>query len=129
VGGLKIEGIAMNSESCFVCGKNGPGLQEHHLIPGTANRANSEQYGLKVILCAWCHLEVHATVLSTVLRNFGQRYFESNIGDRTEFMRIFGKNFLVQCKDCHAKRICADYYEKADECRIGISGYIKRGTR
>ena len=31
-------------------------LQEHHAMPGTANRRLSERYGLKVYLCIGHHL-------------------------------------------------------------------------
>ena len=102
---------------CYLCGKTGQHV--HHLIPGTANRANSEREGLKVLLCLDCHNLVHLIGnLMKILRVIGelayiQSYFrevaigivnEELSGDCTEeqyfenavqcFRDIFGKSFI-----------------------------------
>ena len=64
-------------DTCLLCG--GLATQEHHLICGTANRKNSEEYGLKIGVCATCHNFIHqygaATRLSKIL---GHAIFERN---------------------------------------------------
>ena len=40
-------------EFCLICGAKAE--HTHHAIPGTANRAKSDRYGLLMPLCANCH--------------------------------------------------------------------------
>lgn len=49
-----MKSIIQKNNECYNCGCSGI-LEEHHIIYGTANRRNSEQYGLKVNLCYNCH--------------------------------------------------------------------------
>lgn len=82
---------------CFICGEHGQ-TEEHHIFGG-ANRWLSEKYGLKVDLCPECHrtgkTAVHnSSCIMEALHKTGQEAFEEQIGSRTEFRTIFGKNYL-----------------------------------
>lgn len=77
-------------------------LEEHHIFFGTANRAKSEQYGLKVKLCLKHHKgdingnkeAVHFNkVYDLMLKEIGQRKFEEN-HSREDFRKEFGKSWL-----------------------------------
>lgn len=88
-----------NKEVCFLCG--GRASEEHHIFGGTANRKLSEQYGLKVYLCPYCHRvgkkAVHSNkVVADVLHKRGQEEFEETHGDRMDFMRVFMKNYIME---------------------------------
>lgn len=93
-------------DTCLLCG--GLATQEHHLICGTANRKKSEEYGLKIPICATCHNFIHhyspAARLSKML---GQAIFEGdyykdlwyqmNEGEneaRESYIENFGKSSL-----------------------------------
>ncbi|MDD7390045.1 MAG: hypothetical protein PUG60_10450 [Lachnospiraceae bacterium] len=84
---------------CYVCGRSCDS-QEHHIFYGTANRSLSEKYGLKVYLCLNHHTATREAVhngnwkLDIRLKQEAQRAFESRHGSRSEFMEIFGKNYL-----------------------------------
>ena len=74
------------------------GLQEHHAIPGTANRKLSERYGLKVYLCRQHHTDgpeaVHNNAVHMrLVKKKAQEAFEE-IHSRKEWMEAFGKNYL-----------------------------------
>ena len=82
---------------CYLCGKYGQ-TDEHHIFGGP-NRMLSEQYGLKVDLCLECHrFGKHAVhkdhAVMDELHRQGQEAFESQVGSRKEFMKIFGRNYL-----------------------------------
>ena len=77
--------------------------------PGTShigecpNRTHSGYYGLKVYLCNVHHLAgtgpeaVHANKkIMAMLHEEGQRAVEDRFGSREEFMKIFGKNFIME---------------------------------
>lgn len=88
--------IISEENKCFICGSE-CWLEEHHIFPGP-NRKNSEQYGLKVKLCHFCHNEPplgahHNRGTELMLKEIGQREFEKHYS-RQEFMRIFGRNYL-----------------------------------
>lgn len=75
-------------------------IQEHHAIFGTAGRALSEKYGLKVYLC----LEHHTSGPEAVHNNAGnalivkrdaQSAFMSHYPG-LDWMKIFGKNYFLE---------------------------------
>lgn len=83
---------------CYLCGKYTK-TEVHHIFGGTANRTLSEDYGLKVDLCLECHqFGKHAVhkdpAVQDELHKQGQEAFEEQIGSRTEFIKIFGRNYL-----------------------------------
>lgn len=92
------------SGTCYLCMLlNGDydrrtGLQEHHVMSGTADRKLSERYGLKVYLCVRHHTEgqdaVHRNkALRRLLQREAQRAFEKEYSPE-KWMEVFGRNFL-----------------------------------
>lgn len=90
--------VLQNEKECFVCGTTF-NLHDHHCIYGTSNRNKSEQYGLKVWLCAHHHNMSNEGVhfnkaLDMKLKTMAQEYYESHYGTREEFIREFGRSYL-----------------------------------
>lgn len=79
---------------CYVCLRQGP-TEVHHMMHGTANRRQADKYGLTVNLCRECHRRVHEghDGLDKELMQTAQRTFEKYHA-HTEWMRVFGKNYL-----------------------------------
>ena len=48
-----MKSIIQEEKRCWVC--RNPHVEEHHIFYGSANRALSEKYGLKVYLCPYHH--------------------------------------------------------------------------
>lgn len=82
-------------EHCIICGNKKDNL--HEIIYGK-NRLNSMKYGFVIPLCLNHHTGdrgIHFNnELNIYYRKKCQEYFEKNIGDRLDFIRIFGKNYL-----------------------------------
>ncbi len=91
-----MKSILQKNKECFVC-KTTYGLEEHHVCFGSANRKQSEKYGLKVWLCAEHHRGnsgVHFNKeLDLSIKRFAQSEFEKT-HTREEFIQIFGKSYL-----------------------------------
>lgn len=95
------ESIIQSEKRCYKSGKTEETnkLFEHHIFGGTANRKNSEKYGLKVWLIREWHTDSpngvhHNAELMQQLHEVGQRAFEEKHGTRADFIRIFGRNYL-----------------------------------
>ena len=89
--------IIQRDECCYLCGRQ-YGLEEHHVLAGTANRRLSEKYGLTVLLCHDCHVgskrgAQYEVVINRQLKRDAQMAFEIEYG-HDEWMKIFGKNYL-----------------------------------
>lgn len=87
-----------NPKICYICGYRND-IEEHHIFFGKGPREISEEYGLKVHLCAKHHRtgrEAAHTCKATNLnlKRIAQRVFESQIGSREDFMKLIGKNYL-----------------------------------
>lgn len=89
---------------CYLCAKlygdyRIQRVQEHHICPGTANRAKSEELGLKVNLCDAHHEHgpeaVHggSRANAELLMIHAQRAYEET-HTREEWMWHIGKNYL-----------------------------------
>ena len=80
---------------CIICGNEKDNL--HEIIYGR-NRLNSMKYGFVIPLCFDHHVGnrgIHSNRdLDLFYRKECQKYFEENIGDRLDFIRIFGQNYL-----------------------------------
>jgi hypothetical protein len=89
--------IQRDRENCYICGST-LNLQEHHCLHGNANRSLADKYGLVVTLCQEHHTGSrgvhHNRNMDLFLIQTAQSCFEEQIGNREEFMRIFGKNWL-----------------------------------
>ena len=84
-----------DTDRCYICGCRG-WLEWHHVFGG-ANRKYSEEDGLKVRLCHYCHNEPPAGVHYNAenmrwLRRLGQRAYEQN-HSRDEFLKRYGRNY------------------------------------
>lgn len=89
-----MESILQKERRCFICARTGE-LDEHHCISGSSNRQNSEAYGLKIYLCRLCHTKLHDNnVMEEQIKQFAQRRWEEEYGDRNDFIAIFGKSWL-----------------------------------
>lgn len=91
---------------CYMCGEYTP-TEKHHIFGGTANRRLSEQDGLFVYLCPYCHnipprgVHFNPERMAT-LHKAGQRAFEESLikkgtppaEARAAFMERYGKNYL-----------------------------------
>ena len=93
-----MKSVLQKNRECWECGRVDV-LNDHHIIYGTANRRISEEYGFKVWLCPEHHTGKHGVhnnnkLLDLRLKTMAQTYFESNLGSRKDFIRLFGRNFL-----------------------------------
>ena len=83
---------------CFLCKKH-MATEKHHIF-GAANRKKSDEIGLFVHLCHYCHNEppngVHFNAKANYnLRKIGQKAAMMHYGWSIEdFRLIFGKNYL-----------------------------------
>lgn len=84
---------------CFVTGS--PNVAIHHIFPGNGRRKLCEEYGFVVALEPRYHnmssYSVHAVPndgLDLQLKQMAQQYFESNYGERKDFIEKFGRSYL-----------------------------------
>lgn len=99
-----MKSIIQSERYCYLCDVlhgewNERNLEAHHIFGGTANRRQSEKYGLKVWLCSDHHRNgkeaAHRSRKSKqLLHELGQSAFELRHGSRQAFMEIFGRNYL-----------------------------------
>ena len=92
-----MDSIVQRERECLVC-KDTTHLQLHHCIYGTANRRNSDKYGLTVWLCHRHHNGSNYSAhfnknLDIRIKQMAQEAFEKT-HTREEFMAIFGKSWL-----------------------------------
>ncbi len=95
-------------------------LHEHHAIGGTANRKQSEKYGLKVYLCPPHHingLSPEAVHGNTEIRRYveaaAQEAFEENFPDK-DFRAVFGKNTEAERKGRRQQAYREGFRQQAD---------------
>ena len=92
--------IQKHTDRCFICHSN-IWLEWHHVFGG-ALRSKSEQLGLKVRLCHYCHNEppygVHQNKeIRQKLQSFAQKKAMAHYGWSTEdFRREFYKNYIKE---------------------------------
>ena len=90
--------IIQSEERCFMCGSF-RWLECHHIF-GASNRKKSEYYGLKVLLCHYCHNEppngVHQNRKNRLmLQKLAQEKAMQHYGwTKEQFREIFGKNYI-----------------------------------
>lgn len=90
--------IISEEKRCYMCGSM-RWLECHHIFEGY-NRKKSEQYGLKVYLCHYCHNEppngVHHNKDNMLkLKRIAQEKAMKHYGWTVEqFREIFGKSYL-----------------------------------
>lgn len=88
--------IIQDDKNCLICGTGV--TEEHHIFFGSANRKQSDKYGLIVYLCAEHHRGEngvhHNRHFDLMLKREAQLVFEEDVGTRLEFMKIFGRSYL-----------------------------------
>ena len=82
---------------CYLCGSRNR-IEVHHIYFGSGYRAISEEYGMKVHLCAECHRESPEAAhmyreTDLYLKKVAQRQYEKD-HTRQQFREIFGKSYL-----------------------------------
>ena len=92
-------------QKCFICGKRGV-VNIHHIMSGVSNRKNSEEDGLKIYLCPNCHADIHDRgkvfiskwqyITESDIKAFGQRKWEETYGTREEFIKRYGKSWIME---------------------------------
>jgi len=92
-----VKSIIQTEKECYFCGIP-YNLHRHHIIYGTANRKQSEKYGLTVWLCQSHHTGcagVHFNrELDLHLKKLAQKRFEAEYGANITFREVFGRNYL-----------------------------------
>ena len=90
--------IISEEKRCYIC-RSVRWLEVHHIF-GAAERNASEQYGLKVYLCHYCHNEPpngvhHNREIRRKLQAFAQKKAMDHYGwSVDDFRSIFHKNYL-----------------------------------
>ena len=90
-----MKSIIQEKKECYIC-KSQQWLECHHIFAGTANKKQSEKYGLKVYLCNSCHRQAQLVYdsgleLKQVAQQIAMKHYGWTVG---EFRKIFGKNYL-----------------------------------
>lgn len=89
-----MESILQTERKCYICGRQGE-LDTHHCCSGSSNRKNSEEDGLKILLCRDCHRKVHNNRdIELQIKQLAQRRWEEEYGDRQDFISRYGKSWL-----------------------------------
>lgn len=77
-------------------------IEKHHVIHGTSGRKLSTQYHLIIGLCGECHRGTYGVhgckghELDEKLKRIAQRYWERKNGSREDFIRVFGKSYILE---------------------------------
>lgn len=89
--------IISNSTYCYICGK--PKDHTHHVIGGS-KRPLADKDGLTIPLCYECHNAMHNSTkefdkdMRDAIKRIAQRRWEETYGNREEFIKRYGKNYL-----------------------------------
>ena len=108
--------ILQSRRECLITGAVGIYLDKHHIFNG-ANRKRSEELGLWVYLRPDWHncssYSVHYDAqLNRVLKKWAQRKCMEYYGwDVDDFIREFGKNYLLEDADWEACPPCFEFAE------------------
>lgn len=90
--------VLSNEKKCFFCGDTRD-LHRHHIYYGIGNRSLSEKHGCWVWICAKHHNMSNRSVhmdrdMDLRLKQYCQRYMESNGWTREDFMEVFGRSYI-----------------------------------
>ena len=82
-----------NLSKCIKCGTCFGHIDKHEIFPGR-NRTNSIKYGFVLPLCNTCHREItNDYEYINKWKVKAQMDFETNIGSKEEFIKIFGMDY------------------------------------
>lgn len=100
-----MKSIIQTERVCFFCGSTNQ-LERHHIF-GAANRKYSEKYGLTVYLCKRHHMEAHSDMATRrILQVRGQMAWEERYGSKSDFMAVFGRDYLWEGNDPENQEPC-----------------------
>ena len=88
--------IMQDDRRCYFCGRLSP-LERHHVFAGCANRPISEREGLWVWLCHEDHTGKYGAQYNKEKRmqlEQDAQYAYEKKHSRSEWMKLFGKNYL-----------------------------------
>jgi len=93
-----MDSVLQQNKECWICHTT-QNLESHHIFFGTANRKQSEKYGMKIWLCNAHHTGSNDSVHRSIDRDmffkrYAQAWFEEHKGTREEFREIFGRSYL-----------------------------------
>ena len=93
-----MDSIIQKNKECFVCHSQ-RFLEVHHVLFGRKNHDLSEEYGLVVYLCPYCHrgnVGVHRNRdLDLKLKRIAEKaYLEHYDKTIEDFIAVFGRNYL-----------------------------------
>ena len=90
------------TDRCYLCHMESTVLHLHHIFFGVKNRSRSDRFGCWVYLCPECHegrYGVHGMdghEVDMELKTKCQREWEARFGTREDFIREFGKNYIME---------------------------------
>lgn len=96
-----MESIMHSVKRCIICGKQ-TDLEKHHVFFGNPRRGVSEKFGCWCYLCREHHQGTNGVhgknghELDQALKEYAQRMWECEFGDREAFIRTFGKNYIKE---------------------------------
>lgn len=86
-------------DMCVVCGDPFH-LERHHIFHGFGRRKKSEEYGYVIPLCHKHHTGregIHfKRDLDLAWMQAAQRHFEEHYGSREDFIKEFGKSWILE---------------------------------
>lgn len=90
--------IQPNLDYCYIT--NNPNVAIHHIFGG-ANRDRSGRYGFILALRPdWHNMSDYGVHFNKTLdlkfKGIAQKYYESNIGTREQFIKEFGRSYLYE---------------------------------
>ena len=92
-----MQSIISKTNYCFLCGALA--TDTHHCLMGN-KRKLCDKYGLTVRLSRKCHNKIHnprneaEKEMQMYLKRLAQKKYEDQIGNREDFIKIFGRNYL-----------------------------------
>lgn len=91
-----MKSVFQSDKECYICHRYP--VHEHHIFFGPF-RKKSEKLGMKIYLCPAHHNMSDEGIhfnknLDLTIKRMAQKYYEENIGSRTQFISDFGRNYL-----------------------------------
>ena len=84
--------FTLDLNTCIICGSKKDHL--HEIFFGK-NRLRSMEYNFVIPLCFNCHQEMHVnSEWQKYWHIKGQLYFEEHYGSRSDFIKVFGRNYI-----------------------------------
>ena len=90
--------LISDDKFCIICGTR-LNIHRHHIYEGSGRRKLSEKYGCWCYLCAKHHNMSNEGIhfnkkLDLKVKQKCQEVWESQFGNREDFIKVFGKSYL-----------------------------------